>query len=237
MKIRILLISITLVSLFLPGCFINCIVGSGDVVSEERNVEAFNSIDLSGTANVYISKNRKNKVEIKTDDNILPLVETFVKNGKLFISNKNCISKTTVFDIYISMAEIEELNVSGSGQIHSEDKFKSNEIKLIVSGSGEILIDIKANFVKSRISGSGEIELKGNTDRQDVRISGSGEYNSFDLFSNIAIVDVSGSGNCEVNVEKSLEAEVSGSGDIEYKGEPKEVNTKVSGSGSIKKRN
>ena len=236
MKTRIFLILITIGTLFLTSCFINCVTGSGDVGSEERNVEAFNAIDLSGTANVYISKSRNNKVEIKTDDNIMPLVETYVKSGKLHISNKKCISKTTVFDIYVSMPEIEELNVSGSGQIHSDDKFKSNNVKLIVSGSGEILLNIKANYVKSRVSGSGEIELTGKTDKQDVRISGSGEYNAFDLTSNETVVDISGSGNCEIFVEESLEAEVSGSGDVEYRGEPKIVNTEVSGSGTIKKR-
>ncbi|MBP6585664.1 MAG: DUF2807 domain-containing protein, partial [Flavobacterium sp.] len=49
-----------------------------------------------------------------------------------------------------------------------------------------------------------------------------------------AKVNVSGSGDIKVNCTEFIEARVAGSGDIEYKGNPKKVDTKVAGSGTIK---
>jgi hypothetical protein len=46
-------------------------------------------------------------------------------------------------------------------------------------------------------------------------------------------VKCAGSGDMEIVSHQSLKARVSGSGDIEYKGNPSKEDTKVSGSGSI----
>ena len=50
-----------------------------------------------------------------------------------------------------------------------------------------------------------------------------------------ADVSNSGSGSLMVSVKDKLEAELSGSGDIRYKGDPQEINLKSDGSGNIQK--
>jgi len=50
----------------------------------------------------------------------------------------------------------------------------------------------------------------------------------------ITDVEVSGSGDVQVNVAEKLNAEISGSGSIVYKGSP-DVHARVSGSGTVKK--
>ncbi|HQV37276.1 MAG TPA: DUF2807 domain-containing protein, partial [Flavobacterium sp.] len=64
--------------------------------------------------------------------------------------------------------------------------------------------------------------------------AGSGDIKAFELVSENAKVNVSGSGDIKVNCTEFIEARVAGSGDIEYKGNPKKVDTKVAGSGTIK---
>jgi len=48
-------------------------------------------------------------------------------------------------------------------------------------------------------------------------------------------VKVSGAGTCEISVTNKLEATVLGSGTIKHKGNTKEVNKKVYGSGSVER--
>ena len=68
----------------------------------------------------------------------------------------------------------------------------------------------------------------------DLRISGSGDVKAANLKTQKAICNVSGSGNISCNVKETLEAYVSGSGDIRYSGSPASVKTRVTGSGDIK---
>jgi hypothetical protein len=48
-------------------------------------------------------------------------------------------------------------------------------------------------------------------------------------------IRISGSGDVEVNVKESLEANISGSGSVTYRGNPAHVNSHSSGSGKVRK--
>lgn len=135
-------------------------------------------------------------------------------------------------------AEIEagdvDSDVSGSGQIDIKGKFKS--VSADVSGSGQVSVNGtiagKADF---EISGSGKVIASGSAESMSADISGSGKVLGADLVTNIAKIDITGSGDVEITVNKDLDAEISGSGTVRYKGNPARVNSDASGSGSVKK--
>jgi hypothetical protein len=93
---------------------------------------------------------------------------------------------------------------------------------------------LKLTQLKLNLSGSGDIVLKGITENLEASVAGSGDINAFDLVAQNSKVNVSGSGNISTNCSEFIEARVAGSGDIEYKGKPKKMDTKVAGSGKIK---
>ena len=82
---------------------------------------------------------------------------------------------------------------------------------------------------------SGDVTLKGSTNNLEAGVTGSGDFYGFDLEVNDTDVSVTGSGDAKVVCNVNLKARVTGSGDIVYKGNPKTEDTKVAGSGSIKK--
>src|SRR5205085_3408273 len=55
--------------------------GSGKIVTEKRNVSGFKGVDVGGDFQVEITAGKEFAVEIETDDNLLPLIETEVNNG------------------------------------------------------------------------------------------------------------------------------------------------------------
>jgi len=106
-------------------------------------------------------------------------------------------------------------DVSGSGKVNASIVIKERA-ELGVSGSGKILVDGSANSVRSRVSGSGKVLASGlEAEKCDVHISGSGDV--------------------EVNVKTDLDATISGSGSVGYKGNPSHVNSHASGSGHVRK--
>jgi hypothetical protein len=127
-----------------------------------------------------------------------------------------------------------EANVSGSGDMDLRGHFESFESD--VSGSGKVMltaqIDHTADF---GISGSGKIEASGSADMVKTRISGSGKVLAANLETNSCDVRISGSGDVEINVKNELDANISGSGSVSYKGSPKRINSHASGSGKVRK--
>jgi hypothetical protein len=75
----------------------------------------------------------------------------------------------------------------------------------------------------------------GNADRGEISISGSGSYSGPDFEIDHLEVRVSGSGSCLCKAGDSIEAGISGSGNVTYNGDPDKIDAHVSGSGHIRK--
>ena len=127
-----------------------------------------------------------------------------------------------------------EADVSGSGNLSLKGKCK--EFNSDVSGSGKVLLMINvggdADF---GISGSGKIEASGTAASVKANISGSGKVLASNLETNRCEVRISGSGDVEINVKTEIDANISGSGSVSYKGNPSKINSHSSGSGHVKK--
>jgi len=205
-----------------------------------RNVGAFEGVNLSVSANLYLTQGNTSSVVIEGSDDAVEHIETTVKNGVLVIRQdndwkwwKNWNNKNV--SIYITNPTFEQVSVSGSGNIEGENTLQSRSMSIGVSGSGKVNLDIKAVELDSKISGSGNMNLRGTARNTQLHISGSGNLNAEELASENCEVRISGSGNCRVQVDNSLDSRVSGSGNVYYKGNPEKLSNHSSGSGSIKK--
>jgi hypothetical protein len=147
-----------------------------------------------------------------------------------------------------------DLNVSGSGSLKIEVDAKG-EVDADVSGSGELNVSGSAKSFNSDVSGSGrvvmnmdlsgradlgvsgsgKIEARGRAQESVTAISGSGRVLGADFEVARCEVRISGSGNVEVNVKEELDANISGSGSVRYKGNPSKVNSASAGSGRVSK--
>jgi hypothetical protein len=127
-----------------------------------------------------------------------------------------------------------QANVSGSGNL--EVKGKSRNFESSQSGSGNITASMEAaQNVSFSISGSGKIEAKGSSEKVKVSISGSGKILAADFDTKVCIVKIAGSGDVEISVQDELDASISGSGSVTYKGNPDKINSHSAGSGKVRK--
>lgn len=190
--------------------------GSGNVVTESREVNDFNEIVLEGSGRVIVDVTGDESLSIEAEDNIIPLLETEVRNGRLHLGSRSSISPTTEIIYTITAATLDGVVISGSGN---------------VAVTGVESVDFRVE-----ISGSGNVETAGMASNMlSVSISGSGEYDGEDLLAVDGDVNVDGSGNAVINVTGNLDISLSGSGNIEYIGSPS-VNVDKSGSGSVTQR-
>lgn len=108
--------------------------------------------------------------------------------------------------------------------------------KFDVRGSGDLDIrkyDHPALAVQ--VSGSGDVEAAGRARTVAVDGSGSGYVDLAELKAREAVVDVSGSGGGAVFATDKAKIDISGSGDVELRTEPKTVSSEITGSGEIRR--
>ena len=192
----------------------NKIQGSGNIISESRELNNFTSITLLGSIDVNIKTSESNNCVVVADDNLIPYIKTEVVNNKLNISLNESYSSEDKLVVNINTPNYDEVSLSGSGNINILD-FKNNNLSLNISGSGNM-------------TGNGEVETL------VVKINGSGNLMSKEIKSKSATIIINGSGDGEVFASDSISAKINGSGNIEYFGNPENVDSIINGSGDIK---
>lgn len=211
--------------------------GNGNMKTEKRSVGDYDQIRCAGSLDYILVAGKEGELKLEGEENLLEYVVTEVKGDKLVVKVENGVNLRTSWNktikITIPFKDVSKVSLSGSGDLYTKDVIKANNLEVSLAGSGDVIVMVDTESVEGNISGSGDLTLKGTTNNLDASVSGSGDFNGFDLEANHTIVAVAGSGDAEVVSNKSIKARVSGSGDIQYRGNPKREDTKVSGSGSI----
>lgn len=205
--------------------------------TEIRELKSFEKLAVHTSGNVYLTQGTEQRVELRGDDELLQSIVTDVEGGKLTIrTNKNSwFGSQDKLDVYITMPEVRSITLSGSARLKGENTFKSDEIKLAISGSGSMSVTLEASQLDLAISGSGRMDLDGSANEAKIAISGSGGLKAENLKAKDYTIKISGSGSCRIQAEKSIDAHISGSGSVYYAGNPSKVDSHTSGSGKIKK--
>lgn len=218
------------------------IKGNGNVVTVERSTADYDEIAVAGWFDVRIVEGTEGALTIKGEENLLEYIKTEVKDDKLVVKVQKGVNLRPSswgngggILVTIPVKEVSAVSLSGSGDVVSDIKLKANNFAARVSGSGDMSLMVEAETVEASLSGSGDISLSGKAGNFEVRVSGSGDVKAYELNADKVEATISGSADVKVTVNEMLVARVSGSGDIHYRGDPKKIDSKASGSGEISK--
>ena len=134
----------------------------------------------------------------------------------LEISTEGRYSTNNPLIVYLTMPFLDKAKIIGSGDMTISDVTKDKVI-LTITGSGDITASGSVGILEAVVSGSGDLSLQ-------------------NLQADHVNVTINGSGDAGVWANQSISAQVNGSGDIVYFGNPAKVDTQVNGSGDITKR-
>jgi len=150
------------------------------------------------------------------------------------------IGCSTISDVEVNfvITELEELSVSGNSDVKFINKFNNiDDLKFDASGFSSMDINIgAANKVDISSSGNSDIKIEGTANDFKNDISGDCQVSAFDFFTQTCDIDISGFAKMEVQVEKELKVNISGDGEVCYKGTPI-IDINLSGGGELKNCN
>ncbi len=207
---------LTMILITTVGCnfVFNSIAGSGISATENRQITSFGRLSMAGHGDINIQCGQPHSLALTTDDNLIDLIETEVKNGELRIEATESIAPRIGPKFDITTEELSGISIAGSADVAVVD-FAGDELALHVAGSGSFHVVGSAETVRLEIAGSGDADLTGLVaQRVDIKITGSGD--------------------ARVHATEKLTVSIAGSGDIAYIGDPT-IEQSIAGAGSVQR--
>ncbi len=183
---------------------------------QTRPMPAFTGVSVQGPINMIVEVGKSQSLVLKGDDKFFKRVMTKVVDGKLVITfpkgeNNDVNTDST---INISMPALTSFHVEGAGSADLRN-INSDSIDIGFQGAGRLVASGKVKQLKLNAQGVGDVDTKA-------------------LLAQDANVRFEGIGAVKVYASQKLDAVVQGMGSLNYYGNPRLVNKKVEGIGSVK---
>ncbi len=212
------------------------ISGNGNVVTEERPVnEDFTSISGSAGVDVFLTKGTENKIVVEADENLMEVIETEIKNGKLKVTTNQSIGRCKSKKVHVTYVELSDISASSGADVIGNSVVKSEFLSLSSSSGADLEVDIVAKEVNASTSSGADIKVSGRATKLIADASSGSELNAQDLEVKICQADASSGADIEVNVLEEMSGNASSGGDIRYYGDPTAVSVRDASSGSVRK--
>lgn len=181
---------------------------------------SFNTIKISGSAVVHVKQSAQSSVTINGSDNV---------GGISIYNNKLSISRVYSQPIYVTMPTLENLEISGNGEVVIDTTFTVNNLEIEVSGNCKANLNLQGGLVTLKTSGNFNGTLKGSADAFNASVSGRANVNADKFVVKNADVKVSGLSKIAIDVKDSLTTNISGKGTVVYNTPPAYLKTNNSG--------
>lgn len=218
------------------GQFRKTVHGNGKVVSKERTPEKASGVRASSGIDIYLTQGNKPRLVVEADENLHEYILTEVSNGVLNVYTDANIRDAEMKKVYVTLEEINTISASSAGDVVGETPVKTDDLKISASSAGDIKIEVYAESIDANISSSGDVTLSGEADVLEADLSSAGDLNAYNLKVREADVSVSSAGGADILVTDKLIARASSAGDINYKGDPKNVDAHSSSAGGIHRK-
>lgn len=211
--------------------------GDGNIQTQERRGEDFSDIKACCSMQVMVTKGNTYSISVETDANLQEYILTEVSGDRLVIKKADRVNldPSEKIKVYVTTPSLTALKSSSSSSLICSGSFEGRDLELDVSSSGKIVVDFTGESVDIESSSSGKIELTGKAERLRFDGSSSSRVDAGKFVVNRVNAEASSSSRLIVDVKDELDADVSSSGKVFYKGNPDKLYTDASSGGKVAK--
>ncbi len=234
LKLIVLLLTLSITSCNGNLNLIDGIDGSGNVVTEKRNIETpFTKIQASTGVEVILEQGSPSEVEVEVDDNLMKYIVTRVENGTLIVKIDGNINTMESAIVRVKTKTIEGLESSSGASIKTINKLSGTSVALKTRSGSTIQADLEYEKVSCESTSGSEIKVSGKALTLDTKSSSGSEINAKELASNEITAQSTSGSNTTVNPIVLLNAKASSGSSIDYIKEPKKVIKEETSGGSV----
>eukprot|EP00889_Picochlorum_renovo_P004210 jgi/Picre1/31240/NNA_006594.t1 len=148
---------------------------------------------------------------------------SLVEDGVLYVQSPKAAQSDNGDVVAIISAPkdaINDLTVSGNGDVYLVDGFTSPSFQIVNSGNGDVEADLAvSDTITVRVEDNGDVELVGSFGSLDLTLSGNGDFDIFGLTGN-ANVKLEGNGDAFIggSAQTVISGNQTGNGELEYSG-------------------
>jgi hypothetical protein len=256
--IPVLAITVLIAMMVLPGCDES--TPPGETITEKKNFTNFTYVEVGSAFEVDITRSDTYSVTISADESLFDYVEVSQQGTrlKIYLNPRHIFTDFTlgnkVLKAVITMPNLYGLDISGAsnGDIAGFSSISDfnltvsgastldmsnisvGDVRFEVSGASRVSGNLTAADVNAEVSGASNLNLSGTAERITLNVSGASgaDLTSFPLGD--ADVILSGASNVTINVEDTMNVNVSGASSLYFIGNPTMGTTNVSGASTIK---
>ncbi len=208
--------------------------GSGTPASTTHTVGAFSGISIEGgLMDATVTIGAQQPIEIRGDDNLVPLIQTTVEGGILKVNvSDGPIYPKLPLTVKISTPTLVSVNASGAATVASLGVGAQDHMDITASGGSSVTLnDLTTGAVTLNLSGGSPVTLTGSGTTMNATMSGSLSAKDFPV--QTATVDLSGSSTGDITVTDSVSGDVSGTSTLRVYGNPPNRNVNVHSGASV----
>ena len=173
--------------------------GSGNLITEERDVGSFESVNVSGGIDLHLTvdPSATTEVTVSFDDNLIDQVRTEVVNGVLIIAEETGSFFWFGGDalVSVSVADLESLTASGGSDVTGSGELTNLELKasggcdvdldglpiesivIDASGGSDVVVRPLVSVV-GKVSGGADVTVRGSPNTIDVETTGGADLHT-----------------------------------------------------------
>ena len=193
--------------------------GSGNLISDTREVSGFEKVEFDSVGSVEIIQDETESVIIKTDDDVMEHVTAEVREGTLYVGRDLVSPTPTRLNIVLHVNELTGISVPGIWDVHS-DSLAADQFAIKIDGTGTVRIKLlTADELAVLIGGAGVVEIAGQVNSQTINVTGkSVTYRAGDLQSEASTIV--GRGEFTLWATETLDMKIDGACILDYYGDP-----------------
>lgn len=211
--------------------------GSGNVLTDIKDVSGFGSIKVSGVQSLDISQGDDFFVKVTADDNVIKSVLAYQRDGVLVIEKRSNVINTSI-EVQVVMPRLQLISVQGRVRVMCGKMVSADDMEVRLEGSGQIeFADVETSGkIGVYTRGSGNVRLGGGCRALKIRNDGSGSVFADGVDCGDIQARLKGPGSVFVKTDGVLVVSLEGAGSLFYQGNPAQLKRQITGSGSVIQR-
>lgn len=196
---------------------------------------AFDSMAFEGSATVRFVQGERDEVFIEGDEDVQRAITLELNGTRLTLRTTGgwmVWRQGSRARVQVTARELKEVRISGAADFVATETVNTPMLAIDIAGAGLARFEkLHTEELRFTVSGSGDGHFQGTAQRVRLSIAGRGDFFGENLKAERVRIGISGVGKARVWATQELNARVSGIGQVDYWGEPPEVNKRSAGFG------